>query len=176
MFDLSSATSLGVHRRKRGAGPTRRGPGRPALTGTRDVESHWLWKALGCKKCRMPRRVIYLKCSATYEGNTKLCSPQTTHTSLTDRHRHTARTWQPATGGGRADRADKALSRYGGSRAAQWLLYHRLPDPRAKPSGDHADNRLAYRELCVVAGRLGGRLAATNASVRVMKDLLEAVG
>ena len=149
---------------------------RPALTGTRDVESHWLWKALGCKKCRMPRRVIYLKCSATYEGNTKLCSPQTTHTSLTDRHRHTARTWQPATGGGRADRADKALSRYGGSRAAQWLLYHRLPDPRAKPSGDHADNRLAYRELCVVAGRLGGRLAATNASVRVMKDLLEAVG
>ena len=66
--------------------------------------------------------------------------------------------------------------RYGGSRAAQWLLYHRLPDPRAKPSGDHADNRLAYRELCVVAGRLGGRLAATNASVRVMKDLLEAVG
>ena len=54
--------------------------------------------------------------------------------------------------------------------------YHRLPDPRAKPSGDHADNRLAYRELCVVAGRLGGRLAATNASVRVMKDLLEAVG
>ena len=87
-----------------------------------------------------------------------------------------ARTWQPATGGGRADRADKALSGYGGSRAAQWLLYHRLPDPRAKPSGDHADNRLAYRELCVVAGRLGGRLAATNASVRVMKDLLEAVG
>ena len=67
-------------------------------------------------------------------------------------------------------------SGYGCSRAAQWLLYHRLPDPRAKPSGDHADNRLAYRELCVVAGRLGGRLAATNASVRVMKDLLEAVG
>ena len=58
--------------------PARR---RPALTGTRDVESHWLWKALGCKKCRMPRRVIYLKCSATYEGNTKLSSPQTTHTS-----------------------------------------------------------------------------------------------
>ena len=38
---------------------------------------------------------------------------------------------------------------------------------------DHHWHRLGMGR---VAGRLGGRLAATNASVRVMKDLLEAVG
>ena len=113
---------------------------------------------------------------ATYEGNTKLFSPQTTHSLVshadTPRHGHGS---LPRTEAAPTERTRHA-SGYGCSRAAQWLLYHRLPDPRAKPSGDHADNRLAYRELCVVAGRLGGRLAATNASVRVMKDLLEAVG
>ena len=65
-------------------------------------------------------------------------------------------------------------SGYGCSRAAQWLLYHRLPDPRAKLSGDHADNRLAYpnslQEGSVAASQQRTRL------VRVMKHLLEAIG
>ena len=64
-------------------------------------------------------------------------------------------------------------SGYGCSRAAQWLLYHRLPDPQLSPWRSRRQ-QAGVSEL--FAGRLGGRLAATNASVRVMKDLLEAVG
>ena len=119
-----------------------------------------------------PRRVIS-GVFATYEGNTKLntaltalnsCYPllkqRTVSHADTPRHRHGS---LPRTDAAPNERT-RHPSGYGGSRAAQWLLYHRLPDPRAKPSGDHADNRLLHRKLCVVAGRLGGRLAATNAS------------
>ena len=75
------------------------------LTGTRGTVS-LLVGIFGMRE--IPRRVIS-GVFATYEGNTKLSSPQTTH-SLSRRH-PTARTRQPATDGGRADRADKARIR-----------------------------------------------------------------
>ena len=52
-------------------------------------------------------------------------------------------------------------SGYGCSRAAQWLLYHRLPDPQLSPV---AITRQQAGVSELFAGRLGGRLAATNAS------------
>ena len=75
------------------------------LTGTRGTVS-LLVGIFGMRE--IPRRVIS-GVFATYEGNTKLSSPQTTH-CLSRRH-PTARTRQPATDGGRADRADKARIR-----------------------------------------------------------------
>ena len=76
--------------------------------------------SFGMREIVEPRRVRDISgVFATYEGNTKLntaltalkpqqllSSPQITY-SLSRRH-PTARTWQPATDGGRADRADKA--------------------------------------------------------------------
>ena len=53
-------------------------------------------------------------------------------------------------------------SGYGCSRAAQWLLYHRLPDPRSSAQWRSRRQQAGVSEL--FAGRLGGRLAATNAS------------
>ena len=77
------------------------------LTGTRDGEPTGCG-SFGMRETVEPRRVIS-GVFATYEGNTKLSSPQTTH-CLSRRH-PTARTRQPATDGGRADRADKARIR-----------------------------------------------------------------
>ena len=66
--------------------------------------------------------------------------------------------------------------RYGGSRAAQWLLYHRLPDPQLSPvaitptTGCCIASPVSLQEGSVAASQQRARL------VRVMKHLMEAIG
>merc|ERR1711965_970368 len=67
-------------------------------------------------------------------------------------------------------------SGYGGSRAAQWLLCHRLPDPQLSPvaitpiTGCCIASPVSLQEGSVAASQQRARL------VRVMKHLMEVIG
>ena len=124
-------------------------PRRPAtvdgrLTGTRGTVS-LLAGIFGMREIVATRVISGV--FATYEGNTKLSSPQTTH-SLSRRH-PTARTRQPVprTEAAPTERTRHA-SEYGCSRAAQWLLYHRLPDPQLSPVAITPTIGWRIRTLC----------------------------
>ena len=103
--------------------------------------------SFGMREIVEPRRVIS-GVFATYEGNTKLFSPQTTHSLVshadTPRHGHGS---LPRTEAAPTERTRHA-SGYGCSRAAQWLLYHRLPDPQLSPVAITPTTGWRIRTLC----------------------------
>ena len=140
MFGLPSTTSLGLHRR---TGQVSGRAGRDGvdgrLTGTRGTVS----LLVGIFGIRVISGVF-----ATYEGNTKLFSPQTTHSLVshadTPRHGHGS---LPRTEAAPTERTRHA-SGYGCSRAAQWLLYHRLPDPQLSPVAITPTTGWRIRTLC----------------------------
>ena len=173
MFGLPSTTSLGLHRRTE---QSRERPRRPCATAC--------CGSFGMREIVEPRRVIS-GVFATYEGNTKLntaltalnsCYPllkqRTVSHADTPRHRHGS---LPRTEAAPTERTRHA-SGYGCSRAAQWLLYHRLPDPQLSPvaitptTGCCIASSVSLQEGSVAASQQRTRL------VRVMKHLLEAIG
>ena len=173
MFGLPSTTSLGLHRRTE---QSRERPRRPCATAC--------CGSFGMREIVEPRRVIS-GVFATYEGNTKLntaltalnsCYPllkqRTVSHADTPRHGHGS---LPRTEAAPTERTRHA-SGYGCSRAAQWLLYHRLPDPQLSPvaitptTGCCIASSVSLQEGSVAASQQRTRL------VRVMKHLLEAIG
>ena len=149
MFGLPSTTSLGLHRR---TGQVSGRAGRDGvdgrLTGTRGTVS----LLVGIFGIRVISGVF-----ATYEGNTKLntaltalnsCFPllkqRTVSHADTPRHGHGS---LPRTEAAPTERTRHA-SGYGCSRAAQWLLYHRLPDPQLSPVAITPTTGWRIRTLC----------------------------
>ena len=112
------------------------------LTGTRGTVS-LLVGIFGMRE--IPRRVIS-GVFATYEGNTKLSSPQQRTGSHADTPRH-GHGSLPRTEAAPTERTRHA-SGYGCSRAAQWLLYHRLPDPQLSPVAITPTTGWRIRTLC----------------------------
>ena len=150
MFGLPSTTSLGLHKRTGQVSGGRAGrdgvDGR--LTGTRGTVS----LLVGIFGIRVISGVF-----ATYEGNTKLntaltalnsCYPllkqRTVSHADTPRHGHGS---LPRTEAAPTERTRHA-SGYGCSRAAQWLLYHRLPDPQLSPVAITPTTGWRIRTLC----------------------------
>ena len=149
MFGLPSTTSLGLHRR---TGQVSGRAGRDGvdgrLTGTRGTVS-LLVEIFGIR--------VISGVFATYEGNTKLntaltalnsCFPllkqRTVSHADTPRHGHGS---LPRTEAAPTERTRHA-SGYGCSRAAQWLLYHRLPDPQLSPVAITPTTGWRIRTLC----------------------------
>ena len=144
MFGLPSTTSLVLHRR---TGQVSGRAGRDGvdgrLTGTRDGEpTGWnLWDARNSGHVELYLESLrHMKAIPSYP----LLKQRTVSHADTPRHGHGG---LPRTEAAPTERTRHA-SGYGCSRAAQWLLYHRLPDPQLSPVAITPTTGWRIRTLC----------------------------